>query len=367
MEDMRLVHELRELGATWEEVQLELPNTSDNTRKYYKGWLLAQKEQDDSQDLKNAKKSLRLKQKQKEIALQRSVLNEQIRDIAVHKTLNEQAIEAILNQNDVNYGATFKTQLPFEYLDLDEHHVFTLGDLHYNGDETLLEQLSKAFGKIISRVKQMSLKHVYLFELGDTIDGATLRNSQLFYVKSGMIQQVVEVSQMYVSCLRELMNETNVTFVSVDSSNHTQLRQLGTKQNQLVEEDVMVFINKYIETALPNLDFIHGEDVSLNIGVFDVFVAHGHLVKSKEKYIESLQSNRNIQIDYAFFGHYHHQRSIDLHAGLGYDKKVFYVPTLNHKNGGYEKALNLSSCAGIGHYVFNNEDGNTIIEKILIK
>lgn len=365
MKDFAKVQELRNLGFTWKEIIDEVEWFTDNDRKLFEGWKLAQEEQDDSQALKYAKKSLTLKQKAKEISLQRSVLNEQIRDIAVHQTLTEDALKAIREYNPIIHE---NTPLPFSDVYKEEAYVFTIGDLHYNGDESLLHQLTKAFEHITNIVKEKGLEHIYLLELGDTIDGSTLRKSQLFYVKSGMIKQVVDIAQHYVDLLKELMSVVNVTFISVDSSNHTQLRNLGTKQNELVEEDVMVFLNKYIEVAIPNLEFIHDVDVMFTLlDNFTVFVSHGHLVRSKEKYLEGLQSDRGIIIDYAFFGHYHHQRTIDLHANGNYDKKVFYVPTLNSNEGNYERDKNLSSQPGIGMYVFNNIYGNTSIHKIIIK
>ena len=364
LEDMRKIEAMRDLDYTWSEIADEIPNYSDNYRKYFVGYLTNKDVEETNSISKQAKKSLLLKQKQKEISLQRSVLNEQIRDIALHKSITDQVVEAI---RDINPVKITNTSLPFDELDSDKAYVFTIADLHYNGDYSLLEQLSKAFSNIISVVQQHALKHVYLLELGDTIDGNTLRKSQFFYVKSGMVKQVVDISQHYVNCLRELMSVTNVTFISVDSSNHTQLRNLGTKQNELVEEDLMIVFNNYIETALPNLDFIHGVDVLFNVFNFNVFVSHGHLVRNKEKYLESLQSDRGLLIDYGFFGHYHHQRTIDLHANGNYDKKVFYVPTLNSNEGNYERDKNLSSQPGIGMYVFDNVYGNTEVHKIIIK
>ena len=74
-------------------------------------------------------------------------------------------------------------------------------------------------------------------------------------IKSGMINQVIEVADAYIKLIKYLSDFVNVRFLSVDSSNHTQLRNLGTKQNGLIEEDVMLVFNKMIEIALPNLDF----------------------------------------------------------------------------------------------------------------
>jgi hypothetical protein len=110
-----------------------------------------------------------------------------------------------------------------------------------------------------------------------------------------------------------------------------------------------------------------GEDVLLNILGFNIYFEHGHKIKSKEKYLETLQSDRNILIDYGFFGHFHHARSIDLHSVDGcYDRKVFYVPSLKTEVSDYEKTKNLSSCAGVGYYMFDDKYGHIETRKLLV-
>jgi hypothetical protein len=138
----------------------------------------------------------------------------------------------------------------------------------------------------------------------------------------------------------------------VDSSNHTQLRTLGTKQNEIVEEDLMLVFNNYIRTRLPKLDVTTGQDILTQINGFDIYIAHGHLMKKKEGFIDSIASQRKTNIDYGFFGHYHHKRDIDLYQikdkqnNRLYDKKVFYIPALTTHESTFEKDRLLSSVSG---------------------
>ena len=358
---LRLIHELREQGIDWETIH-DTVGSTDNDRKLYYGFKIGLEQESDNGLIKNAKTLQTIRLSRKELGIERSINNEQIRDITLHRTFTNQVVDAIQTRyNDL------KMSLPYESIkDPDMAHIFTVADFHYDGDTTYLEVIKRATQEIIKVVQEKNLKHIYLFELGDVIEGASLRTSQLMAVKSGMINQLIDVVDAYVKMISYLNEFTTITFVSVDSSNHTQLRNLGTKQNQLVEEDLMLLFNKMIETALPDLDFIHGDDIMINILGFNVFIAHGHLVKSKEKYLETLQADRNVLIDYGFFGHYHHQRTIDLHSAMGYDKKVFYVPALATKHSGYEKDKNLSSQAGVGYYVFEKGKGHIETRKLVI-
>ena len=97
LEDMRKIEAMRDLDYTWSEIADEIPNYSDNYRKYFVGYLTNKDVEETNNISKQAKKSLLLKQKQKEISLQRSVLNEQIRDIALHKSITHQVVEATVS------------------------------------------------------------------------------------------------------------------------------------------------------------------------------------------------------------------------------------------------------------------------------
>ena len=362
MKDFNLIHELRLQSVDWQSIIDTVDWFTDNDRKLYSGWLLAQSETNNTDIIKNAKSLQTIRLERKKLGIERSINNEQIRDIALHQTFNEQLINAIKERY-----SEFKIEtIPEPIRTSKTHHIFAIGDFHYKGDMSQLETLNRAAREIKRVIDEKELTRIYLVEFGDTIEGASLRTSQLMAVKSGMVYQLMDVVDAYIKMIKYLSEFVEVYFISVDSSNHTQLRNLGTKQNQLVEEDLMVVFNRMIETALPSLNFIHNEDVFINIGGFDCFFAHGHLVKSKEKYIETLQSNRNIQVDYCFFGHYHHQRSIDLHSTGWYDKKAFFVPSLNTLESGYENDKNLSSCAGVGYYVIDEEKGHVETRKLVV-
>ena len=347
-----LIHELREQGVSWDEI-----GVTDSRRKAYSGWLEAKRSDEHSSDLeRNAKVLQAIRLARKELGIERSINNEQIRDIAIHKTFTKDVLNALHKLPKLDFWSA-------DYIsdDGDREFIVTLSDLHYTGEAAELDTLHVVYQKLVQLIANEDIKTLHIFELGDVIEGASLRNSQLMGVKKGMVNQVIEVAEAYAQMLAELSRGVNIKFYSVDSSNHTQLRNMGTKQNELVEEDLMLIFNKYIQTRLPQLDMVHDTDLIVNILGYDIFISHGHLVGKKEGYIDKVAATRKHNIDYGFFGHYHHKRDIDLysiHDGERvYDKKALYVPALTKHESSFERDRFLSSVSGFGVYVITRNGG----------
>lgn len=353
LDDLRLVHELREQGVGWESVKDTIAGFTDNDRKLYYGYKKGLESKEDSDLVKHAKTLQKIRLSRKRLGVERSINNEQIRDITLHKTFTDQVIEEIKNYA-IEFNYVRESNIT-HYDKNDERHIFVLSDLHYDGNDYILDTLNLAYNAIMDVVEEYDLKHIVLVELGDTVEGASLRTSQLMAVKSGMVQQVIKVAKAYVELIQKLLdNGIDVEMYSVDSSNHTQLRQLGTKQNQLVEEDLMLVFNGFIELALPHLNFIHSEELLIDMLGFNFHLSHGHLIKGKpSNYYDDLQSDRGYLIDFAFYGHRHHKIDMDWHSKGGYDSMIFQVPALAPHTTSYEKDKNLSSCSGVGYYRFN--------------
>ena len=364
MRDYNLIHNLRLSGVSWELIADTLDWFTDNDRKVYAGWLIGKEDNDDINLIKMAKKSQAIRTSAKMLGFERSINNEMIRDISLHKTFTQQVIDAIKN---LPTELDFVKRIPVYG---ERHHIFTTADFHYDGDRSYLEALNAVYEVVTAQIREENITHIHLMEFGDIVEGASLRTSQLMAVKSGMVNQTIEVAQAYIELLTKLSQLVSITFYSVDSSNHTQLRNLGTKQNQLVEEDLMLVFNQMVRIALPNLDMITGDDIYTKIAGFNMFITHGHLIKNKDKFTEKISNDRNILIDYSFAGHFHHAREIDLHKAVSplgnYDKRAFFVPALNTKESSYENVYNMSSQAGVGYYVFEENKGHVLSRKLVI-
>jgi len=363
MKNFNLIYELRMSGVSWEDIKSDIDWFTDNDRKVYSGWLLGQESAEDSSLLKIAKQKQAIRISRKELGIERSINNEQIRDITLHQTFTNQVIDAIEDR----YSGFEITQFPRDLFPPTMAHIFAMGDYHWDGDIDDLDTLSRATTEILKVVEEKDLKEIIIIEGGDTIDGASLRNSQLMSIKKGMVNQVIEVADAYIKMIVELSKYVKVKFYSVDSSNHTQLRNLGTKQNQLIEEDLMLVFNKLIEKALPDLDFTHDTEMFVDILGFNCFIAHSHEVRGNAiKYIKDVTSHRDKLIDFSFFFHRHHMETIDINSANGYDKKLFYAPALTTQLSQFEKQHNLSSQAGLGYYVLDEDKGCVETRKLVV-
>jgi hypothetical protein len=254
----------------------------------------------------------------------------------------------------------------------EDEYVFVTSDFHYNGDETLLQHFQKVYSHIIQKQKEHGFKRIKLLELGDTIDGGSLRTSQLMAIKKGMVFQIIDVSKAYVDMLQSLSKKMRIEFYCITSSNHTQLRPLGTERNELVEEDLMHVFAEYTRTALKdnkNVQINSGDDFILSVTPkHKMFVAHGHLIgNKKEGYLQELAYHRSVQFEYGLFGHFHHYRELTLYEGNGCNKKVFYAPSMSTVHSSYEHDKNLSSHAGILMMVFNAKRGHRYSEELFIE
>ena len=343
----------------WEEMKEH--GITDTDRKKYYGYLDGL---DEIRDEVLIEEKLKVKQLKKELSIERQMSNENIKYLTEHKIIQEQR----------KYNPDLKIVWEDEYKETHTcFHIVTTSDFHYNGDTNTLNRLNAVRNEIIRVVRDNNLSSLIVAELGDVIEGASLRTSQLMGIKSGMIRQTKEIAHAYKQMLESIIEETNVklTLLSVTSSNHTQLRTLGTKRNELPDEDLMLYFNDVVSQTKGLHGFIEGDEITVDINGYTFYFAHGHTVKNKEGHLEKVSNRIEKMIDFGFFGHYHHSRSIDLYKrnknGRLYDMKVFYVPALYNEESQFEKDLNVSSCSGIGFYTFDNKHGNISSGKIIIK
>lgn len=308
----------------------------------------------------------RLRLEREYIAYERSRNRDDLKTLVTKSLLNEEVKSAIKKKKPTVKFVQDNT------VGGKDEYVFVTADFHYNGDETLLQHFNRVYAHIIQKQKEHGFKRIKLLELGDTIDGGSLRTSQLMAIKKGMVFQIIDVSKVYAEMLHKLSKKMQVEFYCITSSNHTQLRPLGTERNELVEEDLMHVFYHYIkETAKNNRNVLiwGGDDLVIPITPkHNMFVAHGHLIgNKKEGYLQELAYYRGVQFDYGLFGHFHHYREVTLYEGKGCNKKVFYAPSMSTVKSNYENDKNLSSKAGILMMVFNHERGHRYSEELFIE
>jgi hypothetical protein len=309
--------------------------------------------------------SLEAKLERKALAYERSINEATLRYITIGKIMKETFDTALKKPIKVKFKAIKKSKSK-------DNYVFVTSDFHYNGDETLLEHFNTVYNHILAKQKEFGFTNITLLELGDTIDGGSLRTSQLMAIKKGMVFQIIDVAKAYADLVTKLSETMTVDFWVVTSSNHTQIRPLGTERNELVDEDLMYVFASYVATATKGNKRIKvsgGKDFIIPVTPkHKMFVAHGHLVgNKKEGYLQELAYHRGVNFEYGLFGHYHHYREVTLYEGKGCNKKVFYAPSMSTVKSTYENDRNMSSHPGMLLMVFNAERGHRYCEELFIK
>lgn len=309
-----------------------------------------------SEDIRIAKKVL---------AYERSINTEQLKKLSVGEILREELGKALKQPKKVEYKEIRTKGSVDEY-------VFVTSDFHYNGEETLLGKYMQVYNHILAKQREFGFKKIKLLELGDTIDGGSLRTSQLMAIKKGMVFQIIDVAKAYAGMLKRLSEKMEIEFYVITSSNHTQLRPLGTGRNELVDEDLMHVFHRYIDAALAGSKRVQvygGNDFVLPVtSKHSMFVAHGHLIgNKKEGYLQELAYHRGIKFDYGLFGHYHHYREVTLYEGQHCNKKVFYAPSMSTTKSTYETDRNMSSHPAMLMMVFNVGRGHRYCEELFIE
>lgn len=346
-------------GKTWDDMREY--GISDTDRKRYYGYK-------DGLEVSSEDMLAQEKQKvrilKKELSIERQINNEQLKYITEITRIDKEK-KGVVSTNVKWLDTGRDDELPF--------YLITTSDFHYNGEVTQLQRLNTVRNEITHFIVENDLREMIIVELGDVIEGASLRTSQLMAIKSGMIQQTLEVAHAYKEMLEQIIKDTDVelTYIGINSSNHTQLRNLGSKRNELPEEDLMHVFNDIVMKAEGVHRVIIGDEVSANINGYEFYFAHGHNVKNKDGHLEKVSQRLNKLIDFGFFGHFHHKRDIDLHKRETkdrlFDMRAFYVPALANEESQYEKDRALSSASGIGVYGFDNKHGNIISKKVIIR
>jgi len=299
-------------------------------------------------------------------SLEQNIANEPAKQAAKVEVLTEQVLESLHNLSvKVPFKASYVSHKT------EDDYVFVTSDFHYDGDKDMFQSLDKAYHAIIEKQKHHKFKSIKLLELGDVVEGSHLRPSQLLFIKSLLIPQIVEVTKAYADFVNQLTKTMRVEFYCVTSSNHTQTRAFGTKRNELVEDDAMVIFAEMLKALMvnnKNFSITFGKDFIVPITEeHKMFVAHGHLLSGfKSGYVQELAMARGIDFDYSLFGHFHHYREITLYARPNHNMKVFYAPSMNTKHSSYEADRNLNSKAGILFMVFNKERGHKYSEELFV-
>ena len=201
-----------------------------------------------------------------------------------------------------------------------KEYILSIADIHAGANfitetnEYSFEEVTKRFNKLLNDavnfVKEHQLGYIKVLCLGDDIQGI-LRLSDLQLNESSVVKATVFVAKTIASFLNELSKHCYINYYHCPTSNHSQLRPLGTKASEIASEDVEYIICNYIKDVLVNNDRI---TVNTNFGyeyieipVFDfkTIAMHGHTIKNIDNALKDLTYHKKTFYTTVFLAHYH--------------------------------------------------------------
>jgi len=208
----------------------------------------------------------------------------------------------------------------FDYSYGDNQYILTIADIHAGANfitetnEYSFEEINKRFNKlyndVVAFIDKNKLSYLKVLCLGDDIQGI-LRLSDLQINESSVVKATVFVSKAIASFLNSLSQYCYIDYYHCPTSNHSQIRPLGTKASEIASEDVEYIICNYIKDVLVDNDRIHVhtnfgyEYIEIPIFNFNTIAMHGHTIKNIDTSLKDLTYHRKKFYTTMFLAHYH--------------------------------------------------------------
>lgn len=260
-------------------------------------------------------------------------------------------------------------------------YVLTITDVHFGAEflsennkyskEIALERFEYLLDRTIHFIKQNKLTNLKVTCLGDSLQGL-IHLTDLKINDSSVVKSCVEISRIIANFLNQLSKYVNVEYYHVPSANHTQTRGLGSRPNELMDEDLEYLIGNYIKDLLSNNTRIsvtlaeEGKQyVIIPVEGYEILAMHGHQIKSMESAIKDLSMVRRDFVEYLLLGHFHAGKSITCNEGCLNDAEVLVAPSFIGSDP-YSDSLFKGSKAACMIYGFNSLYGHVESHKIIL-
>ena len=205
-------------------------------------------------------------------------------------------------------------------------YLLAFGDCHYGVEfqikdlfgniineyspEIFEKRMWDLFNQIVEIVQKENIDTLYVWELGDSLDGILRLNSQLMKLRYGIIDSSILYANFLAEWLNELSKYVRVNFQMVMDSNHNQLRICNAPKNSFSEENMSKSILMLVKERLknnPNIK-ITENPTGMNysqLTVWNCLGIHGE-VKNMEQAIDEFARIYQTPIDYLIGAHLHH-------------------------------------------------------------
>ena len=385
----RICSEKNKIGS-WQDVAdiiNSILGTTFTESKYRKNFRLYSEGYNDSQNKSIQEHNFELEKKLNEIKKERiklQTLNAERNKIDRIEARKELYYEQIGNMITILEPPVFNDWEP-NIAQIEEDHkeeyLLTIADIHsgatfkteYNeySPAIMLDRFDELTQKTISFIKKHNCKVLHVVGLGDFIQGCIHMND-LKINDSTVVKATVQVSQAMAEFLNKISKYARIDYYHIISSNHSQMRYLGTKASELMGEDMEYIIGHYIKDSLSNnknVDVYVDEEASdykeFEIFGYRIIAMHGHQVKDVNTLLNTISSKRNEIIDYVILGHQHNHKVITGNDGCTYDTEVLVSPSFVGSDP-FADSIMKGSKAAVMIYGFHEFEGHNETYKFIL-
>lgn len=242
---------------------------------------------------------------------------------------------------------------------LSDAHAGYKYENHYNED-IFKRRMNKAFEAIYNQVLEEELKEIHIFELGDQIEGTSLRKGQLTQITTLMAGQVNLYLESFLENLKTLSDNlpnTKINLVIITRDNHSEVRVHGTQRNELddsMAEVIGARVLSEVDTAqryggMKNIEVITGPDLLVKMpNDKKVHLSHGHMYsRDISKIHKQVYDTKGEDPDVVIVGHWHNFQSLGRNVIGGFQRKTITAPSIVGDTNYSLEQLHLSSLPGI--------------------
>lgn len=312
----------------------------------------------------------------KKVELQKEKNKIQTLRLDMNRIIRESSRTELLYEEFINlFKEMYNIPIPeFKSLlnqDIKKEYILSFADSHigkefksitneYNLD-TVYDRFNKLLSETIEIIQENNINKLTVLALGDVIEGACLRISQLQQLKIGIVEQTIQFMRFIVSWLNELSKYVEITYYQAPYSNHSQIRPFGIKSNDFASEDMEKIIFVYIHDILennPRINIVECKDKYVIFKMFDynVIGCHGHDIRNIDTFLKDVSSKYRIFFDYGFFAHKHFSNIKIVGEGLTNNCEIIGVPSIMGSDT-YADDLLVGSKAGATLIEFTERQG----------
>lgn len=268
----------------------------------------------------------------------------------------------------------FNVNLVEKYKLSNRKAVLSFGDIHFGkefksinneySEEIAKQRMEKLISEVVPILEKEGLTNLEIINGADSIEGMSLRVSQLQSLSIGFVDQTIKFSKFMSSWLNKFSEFANITYRHVPSANHSEIRPHNSKRGEFPAEDLERIIMHYIHDVLENnqrVDVVVDDKgiIDFNILNYNAVALHGHQLRNKKDVIKDLSMLHRKFYDYCFIYHYHHGNNLTVGQGETNNVEIIQSPSIMGSDE-YSDSLMTGAKPGAILCVFEEGKGKTI-------